>query len=143
MHLHVSVYICLSACLRGCICVSICLPIHYRLSPPGYCESEENCLWKAPVAGEARERKYTTSEAAEATKTLKSYGIGISIILGVAVTLGVVNLIVMLFMIICRCCCKCCGAVPRDDGYTRAERYVPVFFFVVSGSVYVHRQRHM
>ena len=92
---------------------------------------QENCYWEAPVNGEERARKYTDAEAAAAQATLKTYAIGLGIVLGPGLVLGILNFLVMFFVVICRCCCKCCGGRSKEEGYTCCERWTPLSLFLV------------
>jgi hypothetical protein len=110
----------------------VCIVCSDTAAPSGQCERKETCYWAAPVAGQARARKYTDAEAAKSQEDLQAYLTTLGVVLAPGIVLGVLNLIVMIFVVLCRCCCRRCGGKPKDDGYSKCQRFTPVVFYVVS-----------
>ncbi|KAG7386053.1 hypothetical protein PHYPSEUDO_000721 [Phytophthora pseudosyringae] len=108
-----------------------------RAYDQGQCEIMPNCYWAPIEDGDTRRARVyadpdSTMNKENAATTLKNWLVGVIGFVAPGVILGVLSLFTMLFFLFCRCCCnRCGGRHPRKEGYTRAQKYVPVLLFLI------------
>jgi len=142
----------------------VCLTASDSAPDNGDCERVENCYWEAVESGKPRARKYTDDEAAAARKTTKSYMMNLGYVVApgwwcmctccigmmttlkyflhyvtwsAGIILGVGSFLGFLIVALVRCCCYRCGVRPREEGYSRCQRWTPIMFYVVSNYFFV------
>ncbi|OWZ19781.1 hypothetical protein PHMEG_0005922 [Phytophthora megakarya] len=105
----------------------------------GLCEVQPNCYWASIDEDDFyRARVYADPDSAmnkhTAEAKLKAWVMGVIGVIGFVlpgIILGVLSLFTMVFFLSCRCCCnRCGGRYPCKEGYTRRQRYVPLFIFL-------------
>ncbi|KAL4094910.1 hypothetical protein PRIC1_010561 [Phytophthora ramorum] len=103
----------------------------------GLCEVQPNCYWAPIEDGDTnRGRVYADPNSPmrknTATAKVKEWAAGAIGFVIPGIVLGVLSLLTMNFFLICRCCCnRCGGRYPRKQGYTRMQKFLPVFVFLI------------
>jgi len=127
----------------GCKCIE--LSGDFDPPPPtqsgrDYCEVIESCYWGPIVENEARVVKIQNEDTVEADVEQYYVDLGIQY-LATPIALAVINFLATFVFFILRCCCGKCSGKNGDKAtlseYSKTEKMVPIFFFMLFSLIIV------